>query len=81
MIWNDSKVEPISWEIGKKLRFNFCVGVWVGEHPLAYFWHVSKDAQADYTPFDINIVLVGDYANMILDANRQKIWWVKIPWG
>ena len=45
MIYNDTKLEPISWELNlENPLFNFCVGVWVGGHPRANLWPESKDA-------------------------------------
>ena len=35
IISNDMKLEPISWDLKFKNPFlKFCVGVWVGEHPV-----------------------------------------------
>ena len=44
IIWNDTKLEPISWEqnAGNPL-FIVCVGVWVGGHPLTNFSHRPKE--------------------------------------
>ena len=46
IIYNDIKLEPISWELNLKNRlFNFCAGVCVGGHRPTNFSHISKDAQ------------------------------------
>ena len=46
IIWNVTKLGPISWELNIEYPiFNFCVGVWVGEHHRANFSHKPKDAQ------------------------------------
>ena len=38
IIWNDTKIEQISWELTVENRlFDFCVGVWVGRHPATNF--------------------------------------------
>ena len=42
ILWNDTKAEPISWEINiENSIFNFCVGVWVGEYPRQIF-HIDE---------------------------------------
>ena len=48
------------------------MGVWVGEHPRANLWHISKDAQENSTSFDINVVLVGGGANMVFNEKLTK---------
>ena len=46
IISNDIKLEPIFWELNLKNQlFNFCVGIWVGDHPRTNFSHRPKDAQ------------------------------------
>ena len=51
IISNDTKLEPISWELNlKSLLFNFCVGVWVGGH-RANFSYRSKDALENFKSF------------------------------
>jgi len=50
------------------------VGVWVGGHPRANLWHISKDAQENSTSFDINVVVGGDGANMVLNEKPTKNW-------
>ena len=40
-----------------KIHFlNFCVGVYVGEHPPTNFLYGSKDAQENSTSFDTDVV-------------------------
>ena len=75
IIFNDSKLEPISWElnVGNQL-LNFCVGVGVGGHDATNFTCISKDAQENSTSFDTNPVLGGDGANMVLNEKRTKNW-------
>ena len=43
IIWNDTKVEPISWEPKREnLISNFCVGVWVGCGPyFTWVWYLN----------------------------------------
>ena len=75
IISNDTKLEPISWELNyENPLFNFCVGVWVGGQDAAYFSHVSKDAHENSASFDINVVVVGDGANMVLNEKPTKKW-------
>jgi len=50
------------------------VGVWVGGHPRANLWHISKDTQENSTSFDINVVVGGDGANMVLNEKPTKNW-------
>jgi len=50
------------------------VGVWVGGHLRANLWHISKDAQENSSSFDINVVVGGDGANMVLNENPTKNW-------
>ena len=58
IISNDTKLEPISWELNyENPLFNFCVGVWVRGQDGTNFSHISKDAQDNFTSFDINVVL------------------------
>ena len=33
IIWNDTKVDPISWEPSEENPLKFCVGISVGGHP------------------------------------------------
>ena len=35
--------------------------------------HLSKDAHENFGSFDINVVVVGDGANMVLNEKRPKI--------
>ena len=43
IIWNDTKPEPISWELNiENPIFNFCLGVWVGGHDATNFSHISN---------------------------------------
>ena len=46
IIWNHTKLEPISWELnaGNPLLI-ICVGVWVGGHPPNNFSYISRYAQ------------------------------------
>ena len=52
--------------------FNFCVGVWVRGQYATNFSHVSKDAHENSASFDINVVVVGDGANMVLNEKPTK---------
>ena len=36
--------------------------------------HVSKDAHSNFESFDINVVVVGDGANMVLNEKLIKNW-------
>jgi len=73
IIYNDIKLEPISWELNlKNPVLNTCVGVSVGGHPRANFSHTAKDAQNNSTSVDPNLMTVG-YIGL-------KITGVKIAW-
>ena len=72
-ISNDIKLKPISWELKNENPFlSICVGVWVGGHPPTKFSYVSKDAQENFTSFDINDVTGGDRGNMVLNEKPTK---------
>ena len=73
IIWNDINLEPISWELKSENQlFNICVGVWVRGQDAAKFSHISKDAHKNSASFDINVVVVGDGANMVLNEKPTK---------
>ena len=75
IITNDTKLEPISWELNlKNSCFFICVGVWVRGQDAANFWHVSKDAHKNSASFDINFMVVGDGANMVSHEKPTKKW-------
>ena len=75
IITNDTKLEPISWELNlKNSCFFICVGVWVRGQDAANFWHIWKDAQKNFASFDTNVVLGGAGANMVLNEKPTKNW-------
>ena len=50
------------------------MGVWVRGHHATNFSRVSKDAHENSASFDINVVVVGDGANMVLNEKPTKNW-------
>ena len=83
IISNDTKLEPISWELnyGNPL-LNFRVGVWAWGQDATNFSHVSKDAHENSASFDINVVVVSDGANMVLNekpTKNRKLRGLKLP--
>ena len=81
-ISNDTKPEPISWELDVgNLISHFCVVVWVRGHDAANFSHASTDAQDNFTSFDTNVVMVCGGASMVFNEKpTKKIRGVEIAW-
>ena len=89
-IWNDIKLEPISWELNiENTLLSICVGVWVGENLATNFKYGSKDAQKNSTSFDTKLMGVARRGKKLRPKNRSKngfyrggncVGWHEIKW-
>jgi len=57
--------------VGSQL-LNFCVGVGVSGHDTSKFSHISKNAQANFTSFDTNVITEGHRVKWSFMKNRPK---------
>ena len=80
IIPNDTKLEPISWELNlKNPLFNFCLGVWVRGHDATNVSHIPKSAQKNSTSFNTNVTTRDYRGKMVLyekpTKNGNKVGW------
>ena len=83
IIWNDTKLEPIPWELNMKNQFfDFCVGVLVSGHHLANLSHTSKDAKLNSTSFDpYEIPATRRGKSSLLKTTQKFVFtWAEIAW-
>ena len=82
IIWNDTKLGPISWELNIEYpTFNFCVGVWVGGHHRANFLHRSKDALENFKSFHTHDIPAPGREKTLTRKTGQKYNFTKVKFA